>query len=463
MLQGRITDTRSLLVITGGLAMTLLLVQQFSVGNDVRVLVFGALLMGGIAVLKPHFGLYVVLFTLLLLPSGAGQYLGGSRFFSPSTLLAGGAFVGWALSQVLRRDRVILSALFAPFAVTALVLWIAAVRYPQTPAATIAYVFSQGLVLMFLALQLTRNRKQVRLFLVMLALALLAGSLGDSAVAVRSILTDGSVGAIRNENALFGTSGGQPATGSGLRSLLLPLFIAGTVLATSQRIRVIFGLTVLAVVAYLALAASRQGVVGLVLGIILMSVLLPAGKRKGVLLLVPVGVLIYVGLAVYLGSGWQFIVGQNASDLDTLWEEGRSSAWRSAWEAFRQSPLIGHSWGRNHSYFLMHARSMGLTFLVPFIIGLWMIWRHAWWLKRQQLDRYGQILVLGSLAGLLVAIPFNIGGRMFATFPLYYFFILVGVMEAVYIDVRRGGGSFAARPVDQEGAFPLEAANANSV
>ena len=72
-----------------------------------------------------------------------------------------------------------------------------------------------------------------------------------------------------------------------------------------------------------------------------------------------------------------------------------------------------------------------------------------WRRWRQPLDQSGQILVVGLYAGLLVAIPFSLGGRMFTSFPLYYFLILVGVLEAVYLDVRRGGNAFAPRSGDQ--------------
>ena len=79
---------------------------------------------------------------------------------------------------------------------------------------------------------------------------------------------------------------------------------------------------------------------------------------------------------------------------------------------------------------------MGLAFLVPFVVALWIIMRHALWLRRRTLDPTSQTLVIGTLAALMVAVPLNFVGTMLHGFVAFFFWLLVGVLEAVYRDVR---------------------------
>ena len=92
--------------------------------------------------------------------------------------------------------------------------------------------------------------------------------------------------------------------------------------------------------------------------------------------------------------------------------------------------------------------------LLPLAVSIWLIWRHVSWLSKQPLNRVGQIFTFGLQVSLLVTIVFNLTGRPFATFPIFYFFMLVGLVESVYWDVRHGGSIFTVSSVDQEGEPP---------
>ncbi len=398
------------------------------------------------AIVKPRVGLYLVVVSLLLAPSGEGNFIGGSRFTSPSTLLIAGTLSGWILSAVLYRERVIFSPILAIYAVVAAVMGLGALRHGAESAFNVAYVFTQGLLLFFLALQLFKTKEQVQLFLIALCAAFVIGNSGDLLITVQSILGGDRIGAIRHEYALFGTTGGSPTTSSNLRSMLLPLIIAGTLLAPSRKVRILFGLTLFTSVGWVALAATRQGFIGLIISPMLLFMMLPGNNRRELFILASIGMIIFVAMAVYFSSAWGFIIGQTQWDAENLWTGGRTQAWRSAWEAFLQNPLFGHSWGASHSYILMHARSMGMLFLVPFVAGTWTLWRHLSWLSKQALNQTGMTITLGLKAGLIVALVFNLSGRPFATFPLYYFLLLVGIAEVVYLSVRRGDTTFT---VDQ--------------
>ena len=45
-----------------------------------------------------------------------------------------------------------------------------------------------------------------------------------------------------------------------------------------------------------------------------------------------------------------------------------------------------------------------------------------------------------------MAIVFNISGRSFATFPIYYFMILAAIIESIYIAEQHGNSTFSEKP-----------------
>ena len=256
-------------------------------------------------------------------------------------------------------------------------------------------MFVQGLSLFFLALQLFRTKVQVQLFLIALCVAFIIINSEDLLITAQSILGGDKTGANRHEYALFGTTGGSPTTSSNLRNILLPLLIAGTLLAPSRKVRLLFGLTLFTSVTWVVLAAIRQGVIGLIICPMLLLLMLPGNKRRELFFLVSIGMMIFVAMAVYFSSAREYIIGQTLWDAENLWTDGRTQAWRFAWAAFLQNPLFGYSWGPSHSYFLMHAISVGMLFLVPFVAGTWMLWRHLTWLSKQALNQTGMTITLG--------------------------------------------------------------------
>ena len=69
---------------------------------------------------------------------------------------------------------------------------------------------------------------------------------------------------------------------------------------------------------------------------------------------------------------------------------------------------------------------MGLAFLLPFGIVVWIVWRHGLWLRGQRLDPASETLVVGVLAVLLLAVPLNLVGTMFNGFVAFSFGCLSG-------------------------------------
>ena len=250
-------------------------------------------------------------------------------------------------------------------------------------------------------------------------------------------------GAIRGDLLITGSAS---TTESQLRSLLLPLFIAGTILLPSGRTRLLFGLSAVLEVAWLSLAATRTGIVGLVLGPVILFAILPSARRGRLFLLVPAGAAMALFLAGFYSGAWSFILESSKIDLALGFEAARPSSWLDALNAFWRNPWIGDSQGVSHSFFLGTARTMGLVFLVPFVITLWIIWRHGVWLNRQPLDLLTRTLVVGVLAALLISVPLNFLGTMFGGSVSFFFWLLVGMLEAVYLDVRRGHYRIAEQP-----------------
>jgi hypothetical protein len=89
---------------------------------------------------------------------------------------------------------------------------------------------------------------------------------------------------------------------------------------------------------------------------------------------------------------------------------------------------------------------MGLTFLLPYGVAFWILWRHGAWLRKQPLDRFSRAVVVGIQAALLVAIALNFLGPMLRGYPSFYFWMLMGVQEAIYLDVRSGRYGIVSPP-----------------
>ena len=90
---------------------------------------------------------------------------------------------------------------------------------------------------------------------------------------------------------------------------------------------------------------------------------------------------------------------------------------------------------------------MGLVFLVPLAVTLFLIWRHGAWLRRQPLDPLSRTFVIGVQAAVMIAIVQNFVGPMFqGAVNAFYFWLLVGVQEAIYLDVHSGRFAIVKRP-----------------
>ena len=162
----------------------------------------------------------------------------------------------------------------------------------------------QGLSLFFLALQLFRTKVQVQLFLIALCVAFIIINSEDLLITAQSILDEINDRVQQTKEKLRESRATFEA--SNLRNILLPLLLAGTLLAPSRKVRLLFGLTLFTSVTWVVLAAIRQGVIGLIICPMLLLLMLPGNKRRELFFLVSIGMMIFVAiLLVGLAYAWK--------------------------------------------------------------------------------------------------------------------------------------------------------------
>ena len=129
--------------------------------------------------------------------------------------------------------------------------------------------------------------------------------------------------------------------------------------------------------------------------------------------------------------------------------------WRGAVQMIKEHPLWGVGYGAfprfirhytegktgridAHNSYLLIAGEMGIPTLLVFLIVLFGIWRHTFWLYRHTNDKFFKAMALGflgGLGGLLVANLF--GSRMDAQHVTGYFWALAGLMMRARL-IERG-------------------------
>ncbi len=412
--------------------------RDLGLGNYPKVVLLIATVTGILVLMAPRYGLYAFSFTLILIPFD--WRVGGLKLTSPNTILIGAALVGWAGALALRRGRLQYTGLYVPLLITLLVAWLNLLRYGRSFFLT-PYILSEALLLFLLSYHLIRDQQTLREFLVVVALGFALRTALDASQAVYSILSGSTITAIRLDRLWLG---GTSTSGSEWRSLFLPVFLALFLMTRRGPSRTLFGVALLIDVAWLALASTRTGLLGLVLGPLCLLLLFPKTERRKLsLTMLPVG-----GLALYLMIVFTTNLSQMLTATQTQPElGGRRLLWLEAFQAFLRNPLWGDSPGPSHSYVLGTARAMGLTYLVPLAIALYLIWRHASWLRAQPLDRASEALVVGVQAGLLVSLVLNLTGTMFqSAFNAFFFWLLVGAVEALYTGVRAGHRELVGPP-----------------
>jgi hypothetical protein len=422
--------------------------RQVATGPSFRLVLLSMAVVGIFILLNPSLGLYLFLFTSVLVPFDWRL----SRL-SPSSIVIGAAVAALGVLLAARRVRLSISILYPLAGLAVLVAWVNFVRYGPVSGCAVCgfnvpYVLSEALLLSVLARHLVQTRRQLHRIMVVLTLAFIVRNLVDVGMTMLSIHAGNPLGLIRTDRLWLKVTS---TVETDWRVLLLPLFLAGTLMAPRGAGRALFGLAALLDVAWLALAGTRTGLVALGLVPLFTLVLLPSAGRSGLLRLMPLIVALVVLLAGVFSGLWTHMVSRSEVELGALWQEGRTAAWRDAFDGFLRNPLWGSSPGPSHSYILGTARYMGLAFLVPFGAALWTIWRHGAWLRGQPLDHACRIVVTGVQAGLLIAIVLNISGTMFqGATAAFFFWLLAGVQEAIYQDARSGRRAMAGTPVPEE-------------
>lgn len=439
---------KEIFLLVSAIALAFYTGRQIPNGIDFHAILPLLILLSVFVLLNPRLGIYAFSFTLILVP-----YSWRIFKLSPNSLLVGAALVGLAALVVLKRRSLNYSEVYVSVGVAVLVAWLNFVRYGEPVNCAICgfnvpFILTEGLILLVLSYHLIQTRQHLHKFLIALSLAVVVRTALDVSLAIHSFLAGHRLGAIRSNQLIVDVSS---TTESAWHSLLLPLFLALVLLFRKRSSRFLFTLALLLSVGWLPLAVTRTGMVGLVLTPLFMFILLPAAVRGRLLRsILPLG-LVVIYLAVIFSGVWSIVVAQTQLDLERGWDFGRPAAWRDAFEAFLQSPLWGDSPGPSHSYFLGTARYMGLLFLVPFGVTLWFIWCHGAWLRRQPLDAQSQALVVGLQAGLLISIVLNLIGTMFqGAVPAFFFWLLVGVQEALYLDVRTGRHAIVQKLKEQQ-------------
>ena len=431
----RTTDFRVLVLIGVGMYATYLAAAYIANGNENRLYLLGAFLLGGLVLYRPRLGLYAFCFTLILVPTGLR--IEGLKSTSPSAMMIGLSIVALAVSILTRRSQFKITSLYAPIGVAIFVAGLNLFLRYGSSFWNIPLILSESMLVFALSYHLIREPGHVRRLLIVILVAVALRTIIDVVMTVMSLQVGTGVGAIRSENAWLQNSS---TAESQFRGMLLPVFIAVIVLSREKALSALALVAMVASLAWLSLAYTRQGFIGIAMAPAVTFLFLSAVERRRVLRLVLLGLPVVILFATYFSGAWEAVLIENSIDLERGFDEGgRPAQWAEAFRAFLENPLIGSSYGGSHSFWLGSARSMGLVFLVPYFFLLWLVWRHGAWLRKQPLDPMSRVLVVGMQGGLLMALVFNSIGQMFqGASSAFYFWMLVGVQEAIYYGVRTG-------------------------
>ena len=415
--------------------------RKIADGQDFNAFLLGVLALCVLVLLNPRLGVYAFLFTLILVPFD--WRIEGLKVTSPNAILVGAAVVSWALSLIMRSQRVRVSSLYVPFGIAVVVAFLNLVRY-GAPFFNTPYTLAESALLFVLGFHLFRDRAHLVQLLVVLALALAVRNSIDLGLTIVSLNQGSTLGAIRADQLMQATAS---TTESEWRSLLLPLLLAGTLMVRNPGLRLALGVALVTNVMWLALAVTRTGVIGLAAVPLFLLLVLPGSKRGSLLAVAGIGAVVAVFFAGFYSDSWSLVVRSTVEDIDVGWAGGRLALWSDAFGGFVENPWWGSGLGPSHSFILGTARTMGIVFVIPFLAALWLAWRHGAWLRRQELDDISRAFVTGVQAGLLVATMFAFVGVFFRpAVDAFLFWLLIGVQEAIYLDVRSGRRAIARAP-----------------
>ncbi len=418
------------IVIAGSMAIIYYLLVQITSGSELEIVLLVALVYSGMVILNPRLGLYSLCVSLLLIPSGFLDSV--TRPLSPNLAVMVAATWAWGMSAVLSRLIIRSTALYIPCAVAGAVTWIGLVRY-GSQFYNVPLIFTESMVLFVLTFHLLRDRTHIRRLLMVLVIAFLVRNAIDIGQTIYSLQTGSIYGAIRDDALLFG---GTSTSQSDLRALVLPLLIIGVAYAPNLPSRIVIGISLVLDVVWLGLAGTRTGVIGLTVALLSTVVLLPRSKQRWtVLLAVPMGVLALL-VATQLSEAGPHVSERTQIDLDLGFGGGRAASWADAFNAFAASPLIGSGMGASHSYMLGAGRTMGLAFLLPFFAGLLIITSHCAWLRKTRYDQEGYAIASGVVGMLIVVFVLSFTGTMLQGLSSFVFWMLVGVVESIYLTAR---------------------------
>ena len=293
--------------------------------------------------------------------------------------------------------------------------------YPQ--------ILIEASLVFFLGINLIRTRQQGLTLVLVLAAAITLRNTFDLAESWVAIVDGAEYSKIRIEKNYFeGISTGQSAW----RSLLLPIFLSMAVYARTRGERVIFGLAVISGAAWLGISGTLTALASIVVLGALLAWQIPRDRRRSLRLWLAAVALVWLSAALT----FPVMLRATFQDLQTAFtgNEARVVPWKHALSGFVHNPLYGTRSSAHHSYLLGRAQEMGLVFLVPFGLDLWMIWRHAALSKRRTLAPSMLALVIGIQCALLLSMFHNfIGTAWHLGEYAFLFWLLVGVNEGLYL------------------------------
>jgi hypothetical protein len=386
-----------------------------------------------IVFLNPRLGLYAFCFTLILVPYD--WRIEGLKFTSANVLVVGAASVALVTSMVVHRQRVTLSRIVIPFLI---VVGVAGVNYFRYGPAFfyVPYVLVESLVLFILATQLIRKDDHLQRLTVALAGVIIVRSLLDLSVTLYSFHAGDALGDIRYDRLLIA---GTVTTEAEWRSLLLPILAMSALFARNKGLQVLFLTAVFLDVAWLAFSASRTGLLGLGLAVVISPIVVPSAARKrAIRLAVPTIVVALVMMTVF-SQAWGHIVAKSQKDIFTnSHEESRWILWGGSFSAFWESPWVGNSVGQKHSFILEDARSMGLVFLVPYGIAVYLVWRRLSKIRRLWPPQASLGFIYGLQAAILMVAVLGVTGSLLNTgVNAFFFWMLVGAAEGYYLQQHK--------------------------
>jgi O-antigen ligase len=300
----------------------------------------------------------------------------------------------------------------------------------------VPYVLTEAILLFVLATQLIRTQEHLEQLLMALALVMIVRNLMDLGVTLYSFQSGDALGAIRHDRLLVA---GTVTTESEWRSLFLPILALGALFARKKSLQMLLLGAVFLDVAWLAFAASRTAILGLGLAMVFLPIFAPPEMRKRVLrLAVPAAAVAAILMTVF-SEAWTHIVITSQEDVFTgSLDEGRWVLWGGALEEFWKHPWIGNSVGAKHTFVLENARSMGLVFLVPYGIAVYLIWRHLSKVRRQRPPGASQGYICGLQVTILMVAVMGVTGSLLNTGTnAFFFWMLVGAAEGYYLQQRK--------------------------